>query len=80
MHLDVKNPAGEVTVWAVEFGSPNALLRRGYRKNDIPIGARVTAQGYRAKNGKPQMAGSNVKLPDGRNFFAGSEGNGAPAE
>lgn len=78
VYVDVKDGSGKLTNWAVEFGGPNALLRRGFRKTDIPVGAEVNVDGHRAKNGKPQMAGSNVKLPDGRNFFAGSDGTGAP--
>jgi hypothetical protein len=80
VYVDVKDADGKTTNWAVEFGGPNALLRRGFRKTDIPIGATVEVKGYRAKNGKDQIAGSTVKLPDGRNFFAGSEGTGAPTE
>jgi hypothetical protein len=55
-------------------------MRRGARKDDFPIGGEVTVNGYRAKNGKDVIAGSTVKLPDGRDFFAGSEGTGNPGE
>ena len=80
VYVDVVGADGKVVNWAVEFGAPNALLRRGARKEDFPIGGEVTVQGYRAKNGKEVMAGSTVKLPDGRDFFAGSEGTGNPGE
>lgn len=80
VYVDVVGADGKVVNWAVEFGAPNALLRRGARKDDFPIGGEVTVSGYRAKNGKEVIAGSNVKLPDGRDFFAGSEGTGNPGE
>ena len=32
VYLDVKGDDGKVTNWGVEFGSPNALLRRGVRR------------------------------------------------
>jgi hypothetical protein len=76
--VDVKAADGSVTTWVVEFGAPNTLLRRGVRKTDFPVGGEVTVKGYRAKSGKPVIAGTNVKLPDGRDFFAGSEGTGNP--
>ena len=31
IYIDVKGDDGKVTNWAIEFGSPNALLRRGLR-------------------------------------------------
>lgn len=80
VYVDVVGADGKVVNWAVEFGAPNALLRRGARKDDFPIGGEVTVNGYRAKSGKEVIAGSTVKLPDGRDFFAGSEGTGNPGE
>ncbi len=81
VYVDVKDPkTGQVVNWAIEFGSPNALLRRGLRKTDFPVGSQVTVQGYLAKNGKPIANGTSVVLPDGRNFFTGSSGGpGGPA-
>ncbi|HMA50793.1 MAG TPA: DUF6152 family protein [Magnetospirillaceae bacterium] len=78
VYVDVKDAGGKAENWAVEFGGPNALLRRGVRKTDFPIGGEVTVKGYRAKSGKAVIAGTTVKLPDGRDFFAGSEGTGNP--
>jgi hypothetical protein len=78
IYLDVKGDDGKVTNWAVEFGAPNALLRRGLRKSDFPTGVELVVKGYRAKNGTPTINGTTVKLPDGRNLFTGSSGGGAP--
>ena len=81
VHLDVKGPDGKVVNWAVEFGSPNALLRRGLRKSDFPAGLEVVVDGFRAKNGTPTINVSSVKLPDGRNLYTGSSNpNAAGAE
>jgi hypothetical protein len=78
IYLDVKSPDGSVVNWAIEFGSPNALLRRGLRKTDFPEGVELVVEGYRAKNGTSTVNGKSVKLPDGRSLFAGSSGTGAP--
>jgi hypothetical protein len=64
--------------WAVEFGSPNALYRRGFRKTDFPAGTEVVIEGYRAKNGSNNLNARSVTLPDGRNLFAGSSAPDAP--
>jgi len=78
IYMDVKDADGKIVNWAVETGQPNALLRRGLRKTDFPIGAELTVEGYLAKNGKPIANGVTVKFVDGRNFFMGSSGTGAP--
>jgi Family of unknown function (DUF6152) len=78
IYLDVKADDGKVTNWAIEFGAPNALLRRGLRKSDFPTGVELVVKGYRAKNGTPTINGTTVKLPDGRNLFTGSSGGDAP--
>lgn len=78
IYVDVKDETGKTVNWGVEFGAPNALLRRGLRKSDFPEGIEVTVSGYRAKNGSPTVNGTSVKLPDGRDLYTGSSGTGAP--
>lgn len=80
LHVDVKDDHGKVVNWAIEFGAPNALLRRGLRKTDFPEGLQVIISGYRAKNGSATVNATTVKLPDGRDLFTGSSGTGAPIE
>ena len=78
IYVDVKDDGGKLTSYAVEFGAPNAMLRRGLRKTDFPEGIQVIVKGYRAKNGTPTINGTSVKLPDGRNLLVGGSGTGAP--
>jgi len=78
IYVNTKDDGGKVVNWAIEFGSPNAMLRRGLRKTDFPDGIEVIVKGYRAKNGTPTVNGTSVKLPDGRNLLVGSSGTGAP--
>ena len=80
IYVAVTNPDKSVTNWAVEFGGPNALLRRGLRETDFPIGIDLTVNGYLAKNGQKIINGTSVKLPDGRSLFTGSVGTGAPGD
>ena len=72
LHIDVTQPDGKVVSWAIESGAPNALLRRGLRQTDFPMGSEVVVEGYRAKNGSPTANGTTVKFADGRNFFLGA--------
>ena len=78
IYVDVKDESGKTANWAIEFGSPNAMLRRGLRRTDFPAGIELLVKGYRAKNGSLTANGSSVKLPDGRSLFVGSSGTGAP--
>src|SRR5437762_2201959 len=35
IHIDVKNPDGSVTNWAIEGGTPNTLFRLGVNKDSL---------------------------------------------
>ena len=80
VYLDVRDETGKITTWAIECGAPNALLRRGWNKNNMPIGTELVVDGYRAKNGSAIMNAKDITLPDGRKLFVGSAGTGAPYE
>jgi hypothetical protein len=80
IYIAVKGADGNVVNWAVETGGPNSLSRRGVRKSDFPVGTEVAITGYKAKNGTPTANAQTLTLPDGRQFFAGSSGTGAPGD
>lgn len=72
LYVDVADPNGKTVNWAIEVGAANALLRRGLRSGDFPIGSAVIIKGYRAKNKTPVANGTTVTFADGRNFFLGA--------
>ena len=78
IHIDVKKPDGSIEKWMVEGGTPNTLLRRGLRKQDLPAGTVIKVEGFQAKDGGLRANGRNLTLPDGRALFFGSSGTGAP--
>lgn len=81
IYVDAPGKDGKIVNWAIEFGSPNSLLRRGLRKTDFPPGIKVTVKGFLAKDGSPTVNASDVTLPDGRNLYTGSSNpNAAGAE
>ena len=80
LHVDVKGPDGQVVNWKFELGAPNALFRRGWRKDSIPLGIEVEVTGFRGKSGRPIANGRTIKFADGRELFAGSSGTGAPLD
>jgi hypothetical protein len=72
LYVDVKDEQGTVQAWSIEFGAANALYRRGWRREDLPVGATVTVTGYVARDGSRMLGATDVKLADGRTLFAGS--------
>jgi hypothetical protein len=80
IYLEVKQPDGKVVSWAIEGGAPNALFRRGLRKDTLPQGSQVVVEGFRAKSGALMANGRDITFPDGRKLFMGSSGTGAPGD
>src|SRR5688500_7334833 len=78
--MEVKSPDGKVEMWDVEAGAPNAMFRRGFRKDSLPPGTEILIEGFRAKSGKNMANGRDITFPDGRKLFMGSSGTGAPDE
>jgi len=76
LYIDVTNPDGTVTNWAIEAGGATQLLRRGLRRTDFPVGTEVIVNGYLARSGEPVVNGRSVTTPDGRNFFLGTDPGG----
>jgi hypothetical protein len=79
--LDVKNPDGTTATWEVEAGAPNAMFRRGFTRNSLPVGTEVIVNGFQAKDGQQRANGRDIRFADGKLLFMGSSGTpGAPDE
>jgi hypothetical protein len=79
VYLDVKDEHGAALPWQCEGGAPNTLTRNGWSKDSLKFGDQVTIEGFLAKDGSRTCNARVVKLPDGRNVFAGSSnGDAAP--
>lgn len=79
LYVDVEQN-GKVVNWAFETGAGvNSLFRRGWRKEDLPVGATVTVEGWQARNGKPVANSRSVRLSDGRTLFAGTSNRNDPS-
>ena len=78
IHIEVTGEGGKKEIWMVEGGTPNSLLRRGLKRDTIKIGQVVIVDGYQAKDRSNRANGRDVTFEDGRKFFMGSSGTGAP--
>ncbi len=80
IHLEVTNEDGTKEVWMVEGGTPNTLLRRGLQRDSILPGMVIIVDGYQSKDRSARANGRDVTFEDGRKFFLGSSGTGAPRD
>src|SRR4051812_5368770 len=71
LFIDVKDAAGTVTNWAVEFGNPLDLESRGWKKSSVPIGEIVRVDGIPARGtGAHASAKSIILTRTGREGFS----------
>jgi len=76
-YIDVTNTQGEIENWALEMGSPNGLMRRGWTRDTMKIGDVVVVTGSRAKDGSFKGNARSVTLSTGQRLFAGSSQDNA---
>ena len=72
IYIDVAGPDGKVENWALEMSGANGLIRRGWRRDNLPPGTLLVVDGWQARNGSPTANIATVTFEDGRTLFAGS--------
>lgn len=68
-YIDVENESGDWENWALELGSPNGLMRRGWTRNSLKIGDTVSVTGSRARDGSLKGNARAVELAGGQQLF-----------
>ena len=72
-YLDVKDANGTVVNWALEMGSPNALMRAGWKRTSMNAGDAVSVDGYKSwERANTGNARSVVLTRSGQKLFAAS--------
>jgi DNA/RNA endonuclease YhcR with UshA esterase domain len=72
-YLDVQDDKGAVVNWAMEMGSPNALMRAGWKRTSMTIGDVVSVDGYRSWERKNTgNARAVILTKTGQKLFAAS--------
>jgi hypothetical protein len=76
IYIDVPNEeTGDVVNWALELGGPNALLRKGWKRDSLKTDDLITVEGSLARDGSHLAnAKSIVLVATGKRMFAGSSG------
>ncbi len=69
--VNVKDAAGTVTNWALEFGNPLVLEKEGWTLNSLHIGDAVNVQGIPARGaGSQAFAKSVILAKSGKRLFS----------
>jgi hypothetical protein len=75
IYADVTDEQGTVVNWAFEMGGPNALLRRGWKRDSLKPDDIATFEGSLARDGSRLVNARTVTMTQtGRTMFAGSSG------
>ncbi len=72
IYIDVTDEDGNVVNWALETRGANGLIRRGWRREDLPAGTVLKVEGWQARNGSPTASIATVTFEDGKTLFAGT--------
>lgn len=76
IHMEVTDASGKVTKWDCELGSPNLLMRNGWRRDSLKKGDVIIVNGSQAKDGSNLANARTVSFADGKRVFnAGSSGD-----
>ncbi len=71
--MDIRDEADEVTNWGFEMGSPNQLVRSGWKRTTMKVGDVVSVEGSRARDQSDNANARVVILEStGERLFAGS--------
>jgi hypothetical protein len=78
-YVDAVGDDGKVIAhWDCEAANPNALARRGWKRDSLKQGDSVKVDGFQARDGSFNMNATSITLTDGRKIFAGSSDDGSP--
>jgi hypothetical protein len=79
-YIDAPDPNqnNDVVNWNFELGSPNGLMRQGWRRESLKEGDTITVTGWRARNHPHVANAGSVTDATGNCLFAGSS-NDEPA-
>jgi hypothetical protein len=66
IQLDVPNGSGGSDRWGVEMGSPNSMVKNGWRSSSVKFGDKVTVVVNPLKSGEFGGIFVSITLPDGK--------------
>lgn len=80
IYVDATNDKGETVTWNFEMGTPNILMRNGWRRDSLKPGDKVRVTGWRARNAPLVGNAGEVFQQDGTPLFTDSSVRNTPDE
>jgi hypothetical protein len=71
LYLETINAQGVAEHWQFEFGAPVELVRRGWHRQDLKEGDKVTVEGSMAKYKAFTANAQSIILASGKRVFSG---------
>ena len=78
IYVDVTDEKGVVTTWNLELGSPNSVLRRGWKRADLQVGEKITFKAFGGRKILTRAVADTITLADGRAFTGAGGAPDAP--
>ena len=64
-YVETENFSGEIENWDVRTSSPSLLVRKGWTKNTIKVGDKISIFGHPGRDGRKLLSVISIKSPDG---------------
>ena len=78
-YIDVTDDSGKVANWGWELGSPTSLVRLGWTRNSLKVGAVITVEGSRSRDGSNTANARSITLNStGQKLFGASSQGQTP--
>lgn len=78
VYVDVTDEKGVVTTWNLELGSPNSVLRRGWKRADLQVGEKIAFKAFGGRKILTRAVADTITLSDGRAFTGAGGAPDAP--
>jgi hypothetical protein len=72
VYVDVTDEKGVKTTWNLELGAVNSVFRRGWTRDDLKVGDKITFKGYGGREVLTRSVADAITLADGRPFTGAS--------
>lgn len=79
IHLAVADAGGQTRNWNFEAAGPSAMQKKGWQKDMIKEGQKITVKGYRAKSEPFVAAARMITLSEGKSMSSADDQDGGPA-
>lgn len=73
LYIEMESDDGDYEEWALELGSPNGLVRRGWTRDSLTVGDVIRVSGTLARDGSNKVNAQVVMIADTcERLFAGT--------